>query len=298
MIEKSASWIVTPKNSRANFNEGVSVYIESIKNDQTLNPLEKAAKISTARKEVKQYINKGKIISYAIPDIKDDAAMDVDEDWLAYFFEYAKNISNESVQTIWGKILAEKCNGNTSINRKLISVLSMMDVDEATMFAGLCSITFNYYEDETNGVFTTNRTPNNVPLVVNLGQVIRLLEDKKRDSIGPYFECATGKNDFLGLVELGLIEKSESPADFSYRYNGFISIEFNNENYRIVEEDHHENKVKIDGRYGLIKFGCVKFTLLGNALYELLSPDYCQSLEIVFKEYLKSQNFRLERLTN
>ena len=147
MVGKAVGWTVIPKKAKANFEEGLSIYIESIKSDNTLCGIEKGAKISTARKELKQYINQGKIISYAVNDINEEAKMEIDDDWLMYFFEYAKNISNDDVQKIWGRLLSMKINGEKGVSKKLLNALSLIEPEDVELFCTLCSLTFINIDD-------------------------------------------------------------------------------------------------------------------------------------------------------
>ena len=50
MIEKAVGWSVIPKGTKADFKEGLAVYKESIMSDDSLNGIEKGAKISSAKK--------------------------------------------------------------------------------------------------------------------------------------------------------------------------------------------------------------------------------------------------------
>ena len=106
MIENAVGWIGAPKGAKKDFNEGLAIYKESIEKNDTLSGLEKGAKISNARMELKQYINQGKIISNAFKNLQNEAKMNVEDDWLLVFFEYAKNISDDEIQQVWGRILS------------------------------------------------------------------------------------------------------------------------------------------------------------------------------------------------
>ena len=44
MIKEAVGWAVIPKGVRADFEKGISVYQESIENDNTLSGIEKAAR--------------------------------------------------------------------------------------------------------------------------------------------------------------------------------------------------------------------------------------------------------------
>ena len=84
MIENAVGWIGAPKGAKKDFNEGLAIYKESIEKNDTLSGLEKGAKISNARMELKQYINQGKIISNAFKNLQNEAKMNVEDDSVHY----------------------------------------------------------------------------------------------------------------------------------------------------------------------------------------------------------------------
>ena len=100
MIENAVGWIGAPKGAKKDFNEGLAIYKESIEKNDTLSGLEKGAKISNARMELKQYINQGKIISNAFKNLQNEAKMNVEDDWLLVFFEYAKSAEEKGWKVI------------------------------------------------------------------------------------------------------------------------------------------------------------------------------------------------------
>ena len=153
MLEKVGVWVVTPKGAYKDFEEAIEEYKKYIMNDDSLPILEKTRKYAQARKELKEYINKGKIISYAVNDIKKDAqTYNVDEEWLMYFFDSAKNISDDKMQRIWGKLLAERVNGKRGITKRLINIFSMIEQQDIELFCMLCAMSFKHFNDK-EGVY-------------------------------------------------------------------------------------------------------------------------------------------------
>lgn len=145
MVEKSIGWVISPKGTKKDFNEGLETYKKSIEDDQSLSGIEKGAYISTAKRDLLHYINTGKIIGFAGNNINTDADFEnVGVDWLAFFFEHAKNISREDVQLIWGKILANKINGDRQITKKMVHILSIIEDEDIDVFCKICSMTFEH----------------------------------------------------------------------------------------------------------------------------------------------------------
>lgn len=275
MIEKAVGWTIIPKGSKADFEEGLAVYKEFIIKDNSISGIEKGVKISNARKELKQYINQCKIISYAAEDIKDDAEMNIEDDWLMYFFEYAKNITNDDIQRIWGRILAEKCNGNTSINRKLINVLSTLDAESASVFGELCSIaitSLNIYHYTYDG-FDCIPVYGIKPLML-----YDFMLESNSDLIDSYEDIITKFQQFAILKEIGLIEICSGDENKKYKKVDSFSFMFSNKEYSMERKDKKMRYVELD-------FGHIKFTVIGETLYNILKINPFPCFDIIIEKY-------------
>lgn len=91
--------------------------------------------------EVKKQFNMESILSQAIPLLKETATPEaMDEDWIMDFFNKARNISNEDMQRMWAKLLAEEANSPNSIRKKSLFVLSNMSKFDAQTFEKLSSL--------------------------------------------------------------------------------------------------------------------------------------------------------------
>lgn len=67
----------------------------------------------------------------------------VDQDWRSRFFNKAKDIYNEEMQAIWGKILAEEVTEPGSLSLRTLDILSNISRDEAIKFQKVCKVTFD-----------------------------------------------------------------------------------------------------------------------------------------------------------
>ena len=74
---------------------------------------------------------------------------DVDEYWLNVFFDKAKLITSESMQILWGKILAEEVNAPGAIPLSLLHTISMMGHNQASSFCNLARFCFREFHTET-----------------------------------------------------------------------------------------------------------------------------------------------------
>lgn len=324
MLQDAVGWVVAPHGARKDFDEAVEIYKKSIEEDKNLDGRLKAAKISSARKELKQYINQSKIIAYAIEDLDQNAKLELEDDWLSYFFDYAQNISNESVQKIWARILAEQCNGDTSINRMLIHTLSLLDAESAKAFGNLCRITIHCPNPNAYMQLGNKFVSKFVPLVLSpvlYGLNLVLPEnDERHIATKKYAECIPKPNDLAVLQEIGLIELPEKRGiEFEYPYNfGLVRhdfsgknnsykrtelkeyiVEYGNKKYVIEPENINKDELlKIDGKEKLpeiIRFGSVKFSTVGETLYNILNVEKLDDFDPILKIYVESQKYCIKR---
>jgi hypothetical protein len=79
------------------------------------------------------------VVRKALPNLRDDAAPEkIDDDWMAAFFEEARIVSNEEMQSLWGRILAGEANRAGSFSKRTLGMVSDLDKRDAEMFTELC----------------------------------------------------------------------------------------------------------------------------------------------------------------
>ncbi|WFO51380.1 DUF2806 domain-containing protein [Aeromonas veronii] len=80
-------------------------------------------------------------ITYQATAFLDNSAdpMAVDNDWISYFFEKCRNISDAEIQVVWARILAGESNNPGSFSKKTIEIISTLDKSDANLFTTLCS---------------------------------------------------------------------------------------------------------------------------------------------------------------
>ena len=80
------------------------------------------------------------ITSKAVEDLAEDAKPeDIEEDWLASFFEECKHISNPEMQTVWSRILTGEANKPGTFSQRTIKLMASMGKREAESFTALCT---------------------------------------------------------------------------------------------------------------------------------------------------------------
>lgn len=90
--------------------------------------------------EIKKQINMDRIIEKAIPQLKEDARPEnMDNDWMAHFFDRCRIISDEDVQETWSRILAGEANVPGTFSKKTLDCLQSLEMDDAKVFSALRS---------------------------------------------------------------------------------------------------------------------------------------------------------------
>jgi hypothetical protein len=92
--------------------------------------------------EAKKQQNIEAIISKALPDVGGDAKSEqVEDDWIANFFDKCRLISDEEMQKLWAKVLSGEANSPGRFSKRTIGLLASLDKSDAKMFANLCRFT-------------------------------------------------------------------------------------------------------------------------------------------------------------
>lgn len=103
--------------------------------------LQKRAMKRFLAEEMQKQKNIESIIGKSIPELSENAQPeDLDNDWLARFFDECKLISDEDLQAVWAKILAGEANAPGSFSKKLLRIVHDLDKTDAENFELLCSL--------------------------------------------------------------------------------------------------------------------------------------------------------------
>jgi hypothetical protein len=129
--------------------------------------------------ESKKQENIEAITSQAIPQLEDKARpRDVEDDWIANFFDKCRIVSDQEMQQIWAKVLAGEANSPGTYSKRTVNFLSSLDKTDAALFTELCGFGWQ------------------------IGDVVTLVYDEK-DSI--YTAAGITFNALSHLDDIGLI---------------------------------------------------------------------------------------------
>ncbi len=123
----------------------IKLYNDEIKNNPNLSPVEKMAFTIGRRKILKQAENLASTFNLADLELKtkgkslESELPTLDKDWFNYFSDIVNNVSDKEMQAIWAKILTRECENKNSICKKLISILQIIEKNEAEVFSYVCA---------------------------------------------------------------------------------------------------------------------------------------------------------------
>lgn len=101
--------------------------------------------LAVIEKEVRRQINAANIIEKTAKILEDKEEISetpVDVDWTARYFEIVQNISNEDVQFIWSKILADEIAKPNSYSLRTLELLKNINSKEAKIFSKIYDFVF------------------------------------------------------------------------------------------------------------------------------------------------------------
>ena len=115
----------------------------NIINDNTLSWQEKAAIINECILVLKKSKNRSDIINKAIPLVNQNAnPRGIDDSWILNFLDKSGTVSEEDMQIIWSRILAEEANEPNTVSKRLLHNLALMSKKDALNFINLSKFCF------------------------------------------------------------------------------------------------------------------------------------------------------------
>lgn len=143
---------------------------------------------SIINKSVK-FLPPDKVVSSKMPD----------QEWVLDFFDLCQNCSNEEVQEIWAKLLADKVDNPDAHSRRLMHTIKLLEVIEARIFNNLsqcfCELTLGGGDEELDDLGL------NFGTVWVAGETVVIDEEEDAFKID-YDTCLT-------LEEIGLLSNKE-----------------------------------------------------------------------------------------
>lgn len=197
--------------------------------------------LQSYKRMIKEYHNCSNVVHFAAPHVEDTAKPEeIEEDWLAYFFDKVRLVSNEAIQNMWAHILAGEANTPGRFSRSLLHTLSVMSSSQAELFCNISRFCMYGYKKED--------------IVHPFIFISKNVEAYKNSRI-----TADG---LFGLENLGLIQ-----CDFKdeFVFQNKKVLRYGNKVLEIHGDPENDNKICA---------GNVRFTDNGLALFEIVGSSY------------------------
>ena len=98
--------------------------------------------------EARNQQNMEKTIEKTIPQLNEDAnPNDMDNDWIANFFDKSRLVSDSEMQTLWSKVLAGEANSPGNFSKRTVNFIAELEKSEADLFTRLCGFGWNFGSD-------------------------------------------------------------------------------------------------------------------------------------------------------
>lgn len=209
--------------------------------DEKIKTLAGRAELRVNAEQERAQANLEAILVSAADNIREDAKSgQMDDDWLANFFEKARLFSDEEMQRLWAQVLAGEANAPGSFSRRTINALANLEKSEAELFRRVCS--FCLVDGEGNALLIVRNVAN------------KFRADDFYSHRGLFY------GHILSLMEVGLITfesegMSVAGSRFAFSYFG---------RQIIVEKNPNSNALSI---------GQVTLTRVGEELARICKPE-------------------------
>jgi uncharacterized repeat protein (TIGR03899 family) len=228
--------------------------------------LEDRASERCRREEIRRQQNIENIVVSSVEQIpSDQTPIQINDDWSAQFIENCKDISDETMQKLWSKILAGELSKPGSCSLKTMAILRTMNKSDAELFSTLKSFVWESAESQY--------------IVINF-EKMRIYSN---NAIFQNFDY----NSLIDLEHFGLIHLS-TPATIIQSYNEFSSVSWRyfDKSIKLTKRNSTGNPT---GSNLKIDVGEVHLTKSGKDLMRLVSGNPMDSYIEAAVKYFQSR---------
>ncbi|MBA7591763.1 hypothetical protein ES708_33926 [subsurface metagenome] len=116
--------------------------------------LQRRALARFVSEEAKKQENIESITEKAIPQLDDSSnPQNMENDWIANFFDKCRIVSDEEMQVLWAKVLASEANSPGTYSKRTVNSLGSLDKRDAQLFTTLCGFVVAIGEEKTPLVY-------------------------------------------------------------------------------------------------------------------------------------------------
>jgi hypothetical protein len=112
-----------------------------------ISDLQRRAMHRFLEEEAKKQVNIEGITQQALPLLKPESNPEnMEDDWIANFFEKSRIISDQDMQRLWSRLLAGEANSPGAFSRKTVNLLADLGKNDAELFRRLCGFAWTLGE--------------------------------------------------------------------------------------------------------------------------------------------------------
>jgi len=220
--------------------------------------LQRRALSRFVQEEGKKQENIEDITEEAIPLLNENSTPEnIEDDWMANFFDKCRIVSDKEMKSIWSKVLAGEANTPNSFSKRTVNLLASLDKSDAELFTSLCGFSFFFGEVLPMVYDVENSIYNNAG--INFSSLMHL------ESIG-----------LINFSELGYLQKGNFKVLRIYYYGETFIIEF---------ETEQENSLEV---------GKVLLTQTGEQLAKICNSKPVDGfINYVIENWVKEKNLKV-----
>lgn len=107
-----------------------------------ISEIQQRALVRLVEEEGKKQENIESITAQATTQLNNDAKPDeIEDDWIAHFFEKCRSVSDKEMQSLWSNLLAGEANKPGTYSKRTVELISTLDKKDAQFFTNLCTFT-------------------------------------------------------------------------------------------------------------------------------------------------------------
>lgn len=138
-VSDAIGGIAKPWQMKRTAKAEVEVELIKAEGKRKLTEIESRALERLVHEESRKQENIEKITTKSLNHLEDDSKPEnLDSDWIIDFFEKCKNVSEDEMQEVWGRILADKSNGR-KFSKRSLEIVASMEKEDALAFSRLCN---------------------------------------------------------------------------------------------------------------------------------------------------------------
>ena len=185
-----------------------------------LTDLHRRALVRWVEEEAQHQQNMEDITTNAIHKLNEEAKPhDIDDDWVAKFYDICRLVSDDKMQNIYGSILAGEANNVGSYSPKTLTTLADMNQKSLLLFNTFCSLCIVSPDDPNEFI----HSPSNFKFTDAIMPVIKRSAASNIEGLNPIYQrYGFGSNELQLLFEHGLIQDSLTKTYTTFGYDNKI----------------------------------------------------------------------------